>query len=270
MMTAVGFNLMSIKVFLIFIIIMLTNPVGTNLMMIAAINHQDYQEYNEKLVRKSGHIDWPDEPVYGKPDKPDEPKPAPSVAVKPEKKDPDIPDKPVEPQKQDKPNKPNKPYIEIPSDKVITDRKKADRKRQAPKPSMKRSKAELTEIAIGMGIDVPETATKKVILEMINAASETADTRTGKAGSAAGRKSGGKKSAGKKSGGKTTGGKKTEGKKTEGKQDAKKSGGNRSGGRKRSSGSGKGTAKKTSGQTEKSEKTSDKTNKVNKERDTEH
>lgn len=48
MMVATGFKLISLKIFLLFFIIMLTNPLGTNLMMIAAIHNKDYQKYNEK------------------------------------------------------------------------------------------------------------------------------------------------------------------------------------------------------------------------------
>lgn len=48
MMVATGFKLISLKIFLLFFIIMLTNPLGTNLMMIAAIHNKDYQDYNEK------------------------------------------------------------------------------------------------------------------------------------------------------------------------------------------------------------------------------
>lgn len=48
MMTATGLGIMSIKMFLIFVVIMLTNPLGTNLMMIAAMNNKDYREYKKK------------------------------------------------------------------------------------------------------------------------------------------------------------------------------------------------------------------------------
>ena len=48
MMIAVGSGLMSIKIFLIFVVIALTNPLGTNLMMIAAMNNKDYREYKKK------------------------------------------------------------------------------------------------------------------------------------------------------------------------------------------------------------------------------
>ena len=48
MMTAAGSGLMGLKLFLVFIIIALTNPLGTNLMMLAAMNNKDYREYKKK------------------------------------------------------------------------------------------------------------------------------------------------------------------------------------------------------------------------------
>lgn len=51
MMVQTGLSLMSAKIFLIFIFIMLTNPLGTNMMMIAAINKKDYQNYLETEAR---------------------------------------------------------------------------------------------------------------------------------------------------------------------------------------------------------------------------
>lgn len=48
MVVAAGLKLISIKIFLLFLIIMLTNPLGTNLIMIAAIHNSDYHKYNEK------------------------------------------------------------------------------------------------------------------------------------------------------------------------------------------------------------------------------
>ena len=48
MMIAAGAGLMSIKLFLVFVVIALTNPLGTNLMMIAAMNNKEYREYKNK------------------------------------------------------------------------------------------------------------------------------------------------------------------------------------------------------------------------------
>lgn len=50
MMVQTGFTLLSLKIFLVFVLIMLTNPLGTNMMIIAAINKKDYQAYVETEV----------------------------------------------------------------------------------------------------------------------------------------------------------------------------------------------------------------------------
>lgn len=47
MMLAAGTALMSIKIFLVLVIILVTNPVGTNLMMIAGMNNKEYREYKK-------------------------------------------------------------------------------------------------------------------------------------------------------------------------------------------------------------------------------
>lgn len=47
MMLATGAGLMSIKLFLVIVIILITNPVGTNLMMIAGMNNKEYREYKK-------------------------------------------------------------------------------------------------------------------------------------------------------------------------------------------------------------------------------
>ena len=54
MVAAVGANLLSFKILLIFIVIVLTNPIGTNLMMIAAINQEDYLGYSSGISSGSG------------------------------------------------------------------------------------------------------------------------------------------------------------------------------------------------------------------------
>ena len=48
MMMAAGAGLMSVKLFLVMVIILVTNPVGTNLMMIAGMNNKEYREYKKK------------------------------------------------------------------------------------------------------------------------------------------------------------------------------------------------------------------------------
>ena len=47
MMTATGAVLLSVKLFLVMVIILVTNPVGTNLMMIAGMNNKEYREYKK-------------------------------------------------------------------------------------------------------------------------------------------------------------------------------------------------------------------------------
>lgn len=48
MMVYAGFSLFTAKLFLVFLMIMLTNPLGTNLIMIASVNKKDYQKYRAK------------------------------------------------------------------------------------------------------------------------------------------------------------------------------------------------------------------------------
>lgn len=55
MMIATGLKLISIKIFLLFLIIMLTNPLGTNLMMIAAIHNRNYKDYHKKEKHVKNH-----------------------------------------------------------------------------------------------------------------------------------------------------------------------------------------------------------------------
>ena len=54
MMLAAGAGLLSVKIFLVLVIIMLTNPVGTNLMMMAGMNNREYREYKNKKSKKDG------------------------------------------------------------------------------------------------------------------------------------------------------------------------------------------------------------------------
>lgn len=48
MMLATSSGLMSLKLLLVFMIIVLTSPLGTNLMMIAGMNNKEYREYKRK------------------------------------------------------------------------------------------------------------------------------------------------------------------------------------------------------------------------------
>lgn len=43
---------LSIKVFIIFFILLLTNPIGTNLIMLAAVRSKNYQDYNHKRIKE--------------------------------------------------------------------------------------------------------------------------------------------------------------------------------------------------------------------------
>ena len=58
MMTAAGAGLMSVKLFLVIAIILITNPVGTNLMMIAGMNNKEYREYKkDRKYKKEDEAD---------------------------------------------------------------------------------------------------------------------------------------------------------------------------------------------------------------------
>ena len=150
MMFAVNGGLLSVKILLIFIVIVLTNPIGTNLMMIAAINKEDYLGYRTKMTGEE-----PSEPEK-EPEPAAEPEPEPAKAAGPEKKEEK---KAAEPEKKKQ-------------DKKQGDKKKQGKggtqnKRRKPKPSMKMNKAELIRAAEERGISVPENATKRQILDLI-------------------------------------------------------------------------------------------------------
>ena len=76
MMVWTGVCLLSVKILLIFIIILLTNPIGTNLMMIAAINRKDYQGYASGAGEKKTDEEKPGTEPEEKPE-PEEEKPEP-------------------------------------------------------------------------------------------------------------------------------------------------------------------------------------------------
>ena len=139
MAVSIGAELLSVKLVLIFIIIVLTNPIGTNLMIIAAINSEDYQGYASKMDG--------------------EPEPEPAPAPEPEPVHEPEPEPELEPE----------PEPEVEPEPEPAPPKKKTRKR---KPSMKMKKAELIEAAEEMGIEIPEGATKKIILDLIYEKSE--------------------------------------------------------------------------------------------------
>ena len=47
-----GLTLLSLKVFLVYVIYLITNPLGTNLIILEAVHARDYQGYNGKRIRK--------------------------------------------------------------------------------------------------------------------------------------------------------------------------------------------------------------------------
>ncbi len=161
MMFAVNGGLLSVKILLIFIVIVLTNPIGTNLMMIAAINKEDYLGYRTKMTGEE-----PSEPEK-EPEPAAEPEPEPAKAAEPEKKEEK---KAAEHEKKEekKAAEPEKKK----QDKKQGDKKKQGKggtqnKRRKPKPSMKMNKTELISAAEERGISVPENATKRQILDLI-------------------------------------------------------------------------------------------------------
>ena len=54
MMIAAGLRLISIKLLMIFAVIMLTNPMGTSLMIRAAMHRTDYQHYRKQSPPANG------------------------------------------------------------------------------------------------------------------------------------------------------------------------------------------------------------------------
>ena len=160
MMVAVHGGLLSVKIFLIFIIIVLTNPIGTNLMMIAAINKEDYLGYRTRLSGEEAAAEY----ISPDPASEDEPEPAP--AEKPE----DDADKPAEKKPVKKKEKPSKSKQKEPGSGDKPEKKKqAPKKKRKRKPSMSMNKAELIKVAENRGIKVPEGATKRDILDLIYA-----------------------------------------------------------------------------------------------------
>lgn len=168
MMVAVHGGLLSVKILLIFIIIVLTNPIGTNLMMIAAINKEDYLGYRTRVSGEEAAAEYvsPDpepeeEPQKDEPEKSAEEKQEEASDGKPEGKQ-----EKSEKEPEGKPEKKKAPEKE-PEDK--TEKKQAPKKKRKRKPSMSMNKAELIKAAENRGISVPEGATKREILDLIYA-----------------------------------------------------------------------------------------------------
>ena len=168
MMVAVHGGLLSVKILLIFIIIVLTNPIGTNLMMIAAINKEDYLGYRTRVSGEEAAAEYvsPDpepeeEPQKDEPEKSAEEKQEEASDGKPEGKQ-----EKSEKAPEGKPEKKKAPEKK-PEDK--TEKKQATKKKRKRKPSMSMNKAELIKAAENRGISVPEGATKREILDLIYA-----------------------------------------------------------------------------------------------------
>ena len=168
MMVAVHGGLLSVKILLIFIIIVLTNPIGTNLMMIAAINKEDYLGYRTRVSGEEAAAEYvsPDpepeeEPQKDEPEKSAEEKQEEASDGKPEGKQ-----EKSEKAPEGKPEK-KKAHEKKPEDK--TEKKQAPKKKRKRKPSMSMNKAELIKAAENRGISVPEGATKREILDLIYA-----------------------------------------------------------------------------------------------------
>ena len=146
MMAATGSQMLSLKLLLIFLIIMLTNPIGTNLMMIAAIYYEDYQAYSRVRPGESSDSDRAEHDKALKSQERSEERPA--------------ADKAVEDEVQAENAEPS-------PDKSSRSLSGSSKQSKQSKPTMKRTRSELIAIAGEMNIAVPERATKKEILELI-------------------------------------------------------------------------------------------------------
>ena len=192
MMVWTGANLLSVKILLIFIIIVLTNPLGTNLMMIAAINRVDYQGYASKMKgeESSDQYENKDE-SESEPELAPEPEPEPAPEPESEPAPEPEPEPAPEPEPESAPEPEPEPEAltasEKDKEKTSDEKKKHDpkqsdrgkkkgkngkkpqnkKKPRKRKPSMNMNKAELTSIAEGMGLEIPEGSTKRQILDLI-------------------------------------------------------------------------------------------------------
>lgn len=141
MMVWTGVCLLSVKILLIFIIILLTNPIGTNLMMIAAINRKDYQGYATGAGEKRSDGEKPGtEPEEEKP----EPEEKPALEEKQEsEEEKTIPSEKQEPQEtpgpaekmepEEKPGSEEKPESEEKAESAEKKQKKSGSKRKPRK-----------------------------------------------------------------------------------------------------------------------------------------
>ena len=168
MMVAVHGGLLSVKILLIFIIIVLTNPIGTNLMMIAAINKEDYLGYRTRVSGEEAAAEYvsPDPEPEEEPQK-DEPEK--SAEEKQEEASDGKPEGKQEKSEKAPEGKPEKKKAPEKKSEDKTEKKQATKKKRKRKPSMSMNKAELIKAAENRGISVPEGATKREILDLIYA-----------------------------------------------------------------------------------------------------
>ena len=192
MMAASWGGLLPVKIFFIFIVIVLTNPIGTNLMMIAAINKEDYLGYRSKMTGESSEEPAEEKPEITVSEPVDEhvpeKEPAPetepleeqSVKAETETDNADAParkernrrrrnSRKKKPSEQDKPENSGDKKKPSEQDKPENSGDKKKSRKRKPKPSMRMNKAELIKAAENRGIKVPEKATKKEILDLIYA-----------------------------------------------------------------------------------------------------
>jgi multicomponent Na+:H+ antiporter subunit G len=206
MMAASWGGLLPVKIFLIFIVLVLTNPIGTNLMMIAAINKEDYLGYRSMMTGESPETVGSDieisvpaaadeEPEAEQASEEESKTPAAAEAEETSEPEPEKPAEVVsEPEKApaEKGKSRNRRRRNKSSNKTKADNSKTDKakeensgdkknpkkensgdkktpKKRKPKPSMRMNKEELIRAAENRGIKVPEKATKKEILDLIYA-----------------------------------------------------------------------------------------------------
>ena len=174
MMAAAWGGLLPVKILLIFIVIVLTNPIGTNLMMIAAINKEDYLGYRTKMSGETADAEPSDagdlsrsESVKSEPDnRGRQAEAVRSEAVEEEQK----PSEPESDKTDDEKVRETAGSETQRNNKTKNNKGKGNRRNnrsRKPKPSMKMNKAELIKAAESRGITVPEKATKREILDLI-------------------------------------------------------------------------------------------------------
>ena len=155
MMAAAWGGLLPVKILLIFIVIVLTNPIGTNLMMIAAINKEDYLGYRTKMSGETKKDKSESQTENQTKEQ--------FVSTSKKRKRKKSGDKSEDKSKdRDQTN-----TQEITQENKTDNKGRRNNRRRSPKPSMKMNKAELIKAAESRGIKVPDKATKREILDLI-------------------------------------------------------------------------------------------------------